>query len=597
MMGPLIRPSEPELIRLCRAKTWIAASERTQSHPTEAVPTDFAVRGEASTAVAVAVRSRAPIQVIQGLLNANFHQVQVCHLARGSIIHEALKHRAGDDVLECLVRAVVEYEPLTGRSGSGYLLGHKDEVGRTALHYMVDRIVRSLDRGTLSQAEWDITRLLVQAHPESVSTIDADGSTPLVLLLLIPRFFYDVGGLNLEEEVFRMVQLMLGVCPTAVKVSRRLPRPWHYQFKFSDQDSMVHGDGVPSPLSCALLHGRSLETINLLLDSNKKVGVNACRAVVTHYREVPLHIAASMRCPVEVISRLVEEDAGIIGIGDTHGLGALDWVWIRHTLDWCSSPDPFAPTIVSRRRYVNNNFLDWHKRVSNEYVGIDRSVESTLSPAVRALKRRLKDDIFNRISVLLPAMAAASIENETSLMIDDNIHKFPLLHAACYANCPMAMVEIAFQVFPGMIFCRDEHLDRLPLHFAASRGGYTAQFPIGVSCNLQCLEENSPVNLVLSKFPEASRVVDGQDQLPLHIAIDYAKKVSEENRTFHSESWGVSTLEIDALLDVYPEALQRRDGKTSLFPFQQAAEGCNGNIDVTYELLRRDPSLLKTNFA
>ena len=586
------RPSETELIRLCRAKNWGAASQRATMHPLEAMPTSSAVRGETSTALAVAIRSRAPIQVVQGLINANFHQIQICHLIRGSIVHEALKHQADDEQLECVVRAAVDYEVQLGKKGTGILMSQKDELGRTALHYMIDRIVRSLDRGMISRSNWDVVRMMIEAHPRSVSTIDADGSTPLVLLLLVPRYFCSMGGMDLEEEIFRIVQLMLELCPNAVQVSRRLPRPWHYQFKFTDKDSIVHGDGVPNPLSCALLHGRPLETVHLLLDSSRKLGANACRTVVTHHHEVALHIAASMRSPVEIMARLVKEDQGIMGVADTQGLSPLDWVWVRHILDWCSSSDPLTPTVVSRRRYVNNDFLEWHKRVTKEYVKDSQAQERGLGPAIGELVRKLKDDLFCRISIMLPAMVAARIQNETSPMIHDSLGEFPLLHAACCVDCPLAMVEIAFQAFPESIRWREKTMGRLPLHFASSRGGYTAQIPIGVTCNLQSLEELSPLKTVLSKFPEACRVVDDNNQLPLHIAIDHEKKPSEQNRMLHCQNLGVSTLDIQILLDAYPDSLQRRDGKTKLLPFQQAAEGPKGNIDVTFELLRRDPSLI-----
>jgi hypothetical protein len=405
----------------------------------------------------------------------------------------------------------------------------------------------------------------------------------------------NAGGAELEEEVFRMVELMLALCPKAVNVSRRLPRPWHYQFNLDKKTSLVHGDGVPSPLSCALLFGRSMETINLLLEANRNIGVGGCRTIVTHYREVPLHIAVTMRCSVELLSKLIQEDRGVVGLPDIHGLAPLDWMWIRHTLDWCSSSDPFAPVMVSRRRYLNNHFLEWHERVSNQYLGIDKQMADSPNPMVREMTRKLRDDMLKRMSFILPAMAAASLEDDTDKMVEDKEESFPLVHAACYVNCPLAMVQLACNSSPDQLRIREPQLGRLPLHYAASRRGYMAQYPVGVSCNRQCMEEVSPVKLVLVKFSAACRVTDLREQLPLHVAICQAKDLEQQHPDMirEREHPAEAYKDVELLLHGYPDALQRRDGITKLYPFLQAAEGSNGTLDLAYLLLRRDPTLLR----
>ena len=570
-------------------------SERTLSHPAEAIPTASAVRGEGSTVLSVAVRLKAPIQVIQKLLAANFHQIGVKHVARGSVLHEALKHRADDDVLDCLVRAAIEYDSQLAGHETSCLLNHKDELGRTALHYMVDRIVRYLDQGRRSQANWHIVRMLVQAYPASVSTIDADGNTPLVLMLLIPKFTCDADGLEFEEEVFRIVQLMVALCPKAVNVLRRLPLPWHYQFNFQNQASVVHGQGLPSPLSCALLHGRSVETIDLLLHANRRIGARGCRTVVTHNREVPLHIAVTMRRSVDLLAKVIQEDQRAIGVTDMYGLTPLDWMWIRHTLDWCSSSDPFTPVMVSRRRYINNHFLEWHERVSNQYLGVDKPLEDSTNPFVKEMAIRLREDVLKRISVILPTMAEQYMENNSDNMVDVCGESFPLVHAACYVNCPLALLQVACSAFPEQLCSKDPQLKRLPLHYAANRSGYAVQYPIGVSPNTKYMEEVSPIDFILSKFPEACRVTDGTQQIPLHIAINRVKDDETKQRDALQENSKVDIKyrDVEMLLQSYPESLQRRNGISKLYPFQQAAEGSNSCLELTYFLLRRDPSLVR----
>ncbi len=602
-------PSEPELLRLCRAKIWASASERCQTHPIEAIPTVSAARGEGSTALSIAVRSRAPLHVLDQLLRANLDQVGVTNTVRGSVLHDALKHRASDHVLDYLVRAVIHFDKGSEKSRLDCLLGNIDELGRTALHYMVDRILRALDRGARSTESWNILRLMVEAYPDAVSIIDADGTTPLVLLLLIPKFPRDLGGPDLEEDVCCMVKLMLSLCPKAVQVSRRLPRPWHHHFNYDIQEPVVHGDGVPSPLSCALLHGRAVETVELLLEANKRIGVKACRSLITHYREVPLHIAVSMRCSTDLLERLVLEDGVVLGVSDIHGLRPLDWIWIRHTLDWCSSSDPFGPIMVSRRRYIHNHFVDWYGKVSKQYLGIDRSMDESANSVVRDLSIRLKNDLLKRISIVLPEMAFQQTgESDGDQMDVDDVGAFPLVHAAAYVDCPLAMVNFVCEIYTSQLWTPDKRLRRLPLHYAANRGGYIAQYPVGVSCNLHKMEEVSPLQMILAKYPSASRFADDFRQLALHIAIDHAKVTKQECRRrrleenssdsseqevdHHSQQSGHQ--EIKALLQVYPEALQRRDGISKLYPFQQAAEGPNGDVEIAFMLLRRDPSLVRS---
>ena len=240
---------------------------------------------------------------------------------------------------------------------------------------------------------------------------------------------------------------------------------------------------------------------------------------------------------------------------------------------------------------MNNHFLDWHERVSNQYLGLDKPMEDSPNPLVRATAKRLREDILQRISLILPTMAAQRIENETEFMTDDEIDGFPLAHAACFVNCPLALVSLSLAACPDQLRMVDPLLRRLPLHYAVSRGGYTAQYPVGVSCNMQIVGEISPAPLVLSKLPRAARIADARGQLPLHIAIDRVKRESKEEYCQHRKPVDIAG-EINLLLDTYPDSLQRRDGVTKLYPFLQAAEGPMANLDVAYSLLRRDPSLI-----
>lgn len=485
-----------------------------------------------------------------------------------------------------------------------FFFGKIDELGRTPLHYMVDRIVRSFDMvDQPREAGRRLFQKLVEVHPASLSMVDADGDTPLVVLLMTSLFGDDPMGRVCEEDLCNIVKIMVELHPECVDIVRRLPRPWHYHSKrhSSQQQEFVHGEGVPSPLSCAILSGRSPETIQLLLSTCRRVSSNPCSAVVSHQQELPLHIAATMDSSMELLEILIENEPRALDVPDESGLVPMDWMWIRHVIHW-SSPTHYAPVGISRRRYISVNFLEWHERVSNQYLGIDESIETSSSnPVIQSSLSRLRQELNEKINKMLPIMARLKLTSrEEDVMETDTDTKpspFPLLHAACVVNCPLAIVMLTCSAYPDHLKTRCLETGRLPLHFAASRSGYNRQFSIGVTVNMQRMEEVSPVQVILSKLPLATRITDHKNQLPLHIAIDQMKshrcewehslKTVEEQRKIRN--W---TRQVDALLEEYPDALHRRDGITKLLPFQQASAGLHGDVELTYALLRRDPTLL-----
>lgn len=615
MLRSLHNP-DSELLELCKSGSWESVSSRTRTHPREARVTDAARQGNGTTALSVALRSNASLSLIREILRADVSQIAVTHSIRGTILHEAFKHRVNDDILKFLIDEVIQYESdrrNTVKVGNTInMFEKKDELGRTPLHYMTSRISRAFDDGNATTSLVSIFRKMVHEFPKAVASMDNDGNTPLILLLVVPRFGNDPIGRQCEKEIFSMVQLMLDVCPEAMRVVRRLPRPWHFRTNHAStantmQQKFLHGEGGPTPLSCAILHGRSLETVQMLISSGRKIGNNSCTTLVTHNEEAALHLAATMNSSTDIIKALVEEKPMVATVADAKGLVPLDWIWIRHVTDWCSysSTNP-APFSASRRRYVSAHFWQWHGQVSKQYLGIDDSLESTSrNPGVRESIRRLRLDLIQRISTILPAMVTMRSQGHNNNHMDDSVphltapeNQYPLLHSACAVSCPLAMVALLCDEFPQQLSTREKEHGRLPLHVAASRSGYTKQIPTGVLGTLQgtIVKEVSPLHLILSKNPSASRIADAANQLPLHIAIDHIKKTrkaQERHKEMDDQKERFCTKEVEALLDQYPESLHRRDGPTKLYPFQQAAYGMEGDLELTFVLLRRDPTVIQ----
>jgi hypothetical protein len=215
---------EPELLRLCRGRQWQAVSRRSQSHPYEATPSESALHGHGTTVLSLAVRIGAPREVVQSLLKSSFHQIEVIH-KRSTVLIEALRHRASFEVVDYLLQAASHHQ--AAFQGRIDVLGFRDDLGRTALHYMVERTKLSFEKGEVDPGNWHLFRTILQGRPESVHTLDSDGNTPLVLLLLLPKVQDAECRFAIEEEISRMVELMVSASSWVASISRLLPEPWH----------------------------------------------------------------------------------------------------------------------------------------------------------------------------------------------------------------------------------------------------------------------------------------------------------------------------------------------------------------------------------
>jgi hypothetical protein len=567
---------EPELLRLCRSGQWLAVSQRSQSHPYEAAPSESALHGHGATVLSLAVRIGAPRDVVQSLLNASFQQIEVLH-QRSTILIEALRHRASFEVIECLLQAARHHQGAFQNRID--VLGFRDDLGRTALHYMVERTKESFEKGEVDIGNSHLFRSILQGRPESVHTLDCDGNTPLVLLLLLPEVQDTECRLPIEEEISRMVQLMVSASSWVASISRLLPEPWH-------DSRCATSDGSPTPLYYAILHGRSLGTIDTLISANRKVGLNACAARITQHREVPLHTAITTRASLQVVARLLEAYPEAVLQADVFGLTPMDWMWIRHVIDW-NTENTSSVALVSRGRHLSRLFLDWHGEVSRDLIHNEFDIHLSRTPL-----KQVTNNLVDLMELLLSTASAVATHDATST--------HSLINAACIVPCPLAMVSLAVdQSDQGALQTPDARHRRLPLHWAASRLGYAGNFPVGFTQHIQRVVEPSAVPLLVSRFPAACAVADGHGQLPLHIALDAARHFREIALVSPTQARltveEVNTTEgevLSVLVTTYPDSLEQTDCKTGLLPFQLAAVGPGARLDTIYVLLRQLPSLL-----
>lgn len=593
----LVFPDESELLRLCMSKKWAAVSMRSQSHPFEAAPSELAIRGKGTTALGIAVRSGAPRDTIQLLVEANIDQVAIVHFRRGNILTEAIAHGASDEVLDYLLRAIIHYQ--STRPGCFDILGVIDDLGRTALHSMVERAKQAFEAGQKNPSNWYIFRNLLMARPDSIIALDKDGNTPLVSLLLHTSL--ETCGWT-EQEICRMVQLMVSYKPCVAAIARTLPEPWNKLMRSGlEEETKIPGNGNPTPLYYAILYGRSLRTIEALLKANQKVG-NPSSTIVTHYHEVPLHIAISRQSSLKIISKILQDCPESTLWADLYGLTPIDWLWIRHVMDWFAGE---TPPSISQSRHLAGRFIEWHENVTKwicsdmEVTGDThplRSPRSVIGEVPRPLKR-VTEDLLDRMRILLPGAAAAAHPGTT-------FESWSLVHAACYVQCPLAMVHLAIENSdPRLLSQADDYCGRLPLHYATSRlGGYAANFPVGFSREVKHLVEASTIPSLVCKCKVACCMLDRNSQLPLHILLDAARYFREMTQSASCsesaarfEAYEIDSMEDEAIISLvagYPECLECRDGKSQLLPFQQAAIGPGARLDTVYFLLRQLPSLV-----
>mmetsp|Transcript_10956 Transcript_10956/g.24184 ORF Transcript_10956/g.24184 Transcript_10956/m.24184 type:complete len:630 (-) Transcript_10956:175-2064(-) len=173
----------------------------------------------------------------------------------------------------------------------------------------------------------------------------------------------------------------------------------------------------------------------------------------------------------------------------------------------------------------------------------------------------------------------------------DTNKRFFLVHEACRssrASCPAAVAKICIKLFSDQLFQRDDD-GQLPLHKVACRGLGWEPPGSDIDTSHASLADETLTLLkeVLSGSHEkAPRTYDNNRQLPLHCAVDSlvtslvmgkrrraslhaeARVALQKYRHTHVE---IAMECLTQLLQANSSALQRRDGKTGLYPFMQAA--------------------------
>lgn len=602
MMRVPSTPDEP-LVRLFRHRQWPEVLERLEANPSEAAPTEGALRGEKVTMLALALRIGAPLMVIQALVQADRRQLLVCHRFAGSVIHEALRYLSPQEIFSFLFREALEEQlsstqrarrdPSTKLSPvspaqfqcvhvqenrvvqAPILLQVQDDLGRTVLHHVVEQIQRRrslLSRQTGSTCA--IFKQIIQACPDLVHTTDSDGNTALVLLL---SQHPDTPDPELEQEICEMVEYLTNNYPSTVAHARRMTRSWRFMNHFPLQyTTPANRLPVASPLYFAILYGRCEATIRALLQAHERIGDPGCATIVTQYCEFCLHVAVTLRAPVGVLQLLVNAYPEAVHGADIYGLTPLDWLWMTFVVDWQNQGDQIHRRL-SRRRHLGREFRDWHELVTDR-IPYEPDRYDFLDETTAKGKQQ---DFLSRLRVMLS--------------VPDNKGLLPWV---CRSNnLPIGILKLVLELdkWAPLDLTQPDAIGRIPLHNVASVArGYRVSLPLGVTSRVQQLVETKnalAVSELVERYPEGCRVRDANGQLPLHVAIDASKRDRNSGESGVDDAYSNALLE--QLLDTFPEGLGEPDGKTELYPWQQAAVGHGAQLNTIFQLLRKEPVFLE----
>lgn len=414
-----------------------------------------------------------------------------------------------------------------------------DAGGYYPLH-IVCRRERLLGDGHISTLSWsrataDAFKVVLYAYPEAASlVVSSDGRTALNCLVGVPAWR------NKESKV-RAVQTLLEIYPQALQLPDIYGRyPIHGVCDSGSFKLLLKGYPKAAEIPCWSATPLLSE---LRLDNHDNV--------MLLLKTCPWTVGIEDRGGL-----LIDYQSQLEAVGDAldyacvsycNGVGVL---WFHDTAIY----DRDVEDLCDYRGYIdaNVNFL--------------RGCKYSLDNAV------FLEAAFDMLLTILRVMYGAH-------------DQFLPLHAALQGRlCRPWQLVLMNELLTrfGDQACEKDDKENLPLHLflescmierdrAIERGYAKDEEDYEVAVQ-RCL------CLLLEANPQAASQTNGEGRLPLHLAI--------ENRSLSHDT------AVAPLLHLAPRALLARDMKTGLYPFANAAVGSMANLDLTFTLLQRDPTVL-----
>lgn len=231
--------------------------------------------------------------------------------------------------------------------------------------------------------------------------------------------------------------------------------------------------------------------------------------------------------------------------------------------------------------------------------------DSSTTSATVSPQPLIMDDVVttftSRVKMLLLVATTGTLELHAPKTPAER--KWSMLNAAAQIGqkCPSALFEFfLFFHFGHPMKCDEEGM--LPIHIiagsapqrdelgetymkkvlrnfseSASVADRNGMIPLHIAA-AQKDGNGSILRALIAAYPEGARMVDKSGRLPIHHAIRNGQRWKDN---------------MQILFDAYPLSLTTPDKNTGLYPFMLAACSDSCSFDVTFHLLRADPSFVK----
>lgn len=592
--------------------------------------------------LAIACRTGAPYECIKTLLDADPRRVRYLLDSRGTPLHEAIVCEASGSIV---IRALLKADEALGNDSIRATL-QQDVDGFVPLHLLIRRRfqshILSLDE---DMSLMEILEMLVSSCPEAVTIPDRGEyeEPPIVYALkaniYAPSLGSEEGTLaRVERQIYEMVQTMLKYAPNAA--SRVFSG-------FRGQYTALHS---------AVFHGRYTTTIDLILKTEALFPQPQQAALLANTQgELPLHFCAMRGERPRTVALLAKAAPSAVLYRDASGLTPFHWLWIRFISTLMAMDEDgrgFTVQISANKSAPGDNKYNEFTLIEQGDFDIDLPLIRRLDPPVDFLRMRhipmevafdvaILDwcdrsvDILQRIrerhyifkgdtdtdsitwtrqetviSLFWTKVVSLLEAAGQSMSESPSVESF-LVHTAFATPCCLPSVAyLVASLFPSELATRDSY-GRLPIHCAAARPWTFWDWPRSEGAyehpaqRLLAHETLDVLRVALRLSNRlAARVADSDNRLALHLVVDTF--VNACTLATRSTKVGVMTAMLQILHDLlrlFPESLQRRDGVTKLYPFQQAAATASSiqtdaciheelHLTISYELLRENPSLV-----
>lgn len=393
--------------------------------------------------------------------------------------------------------------------------------------------------------DWDGTLARLATHPWEASVVGDEGRTPLHVACD-------------QDAPPAVIRALLTAHPEAATM-------------------VGTSDMSPLHITCSSQRA-SVHVVKVLLDAGPREQVTSMRDVDG---DTPLHAACRCGAPTEVLKVLLEANASIVDVRDYEGLTPLLRLWVRY-------------------------FVTLGVRIIGEVRGPEDLV-GELAEAWEKTNLLLQTAYCGKTRQ--PNIPSSWAINKNLRSVGTRPHRFSLVHAVAGVDCPRPIVKIAAKLHPEQLLEPDD-MGRVPLTIACmtpifrvhdlSDDGYCIEDQIHgdeiyndielgdhdegrdhqenahTPASNSVVHEPSVVDILLGVCPKAAKIRDGKGRLPLNVALESGK------------TWPNG---VRGIVKAHPEAAILVDPATNLYPFVTAA--CNYDTSTSYELLRRDPELIR----